>query len=256
MIAQACYTERFIEYKYVREFALRIDNSLRPISQLLKDGQAAEALDLIDFAIEEVCRAFANCHDDLQDVSAIIQWLSEQHFNECRLARPDSRGLARLLFKREWHDHHGFFTGLLQKYAEVLSSEGVEAYESELRSAWETLPVVKDSHREDGGRFNLERMAECFSHVTSRPELSAELKSAFATRQKRELPRVEREIHELILGGKRRDSDRAVELLTQVRKILEQSGTDIEWMELLQRVQSRHHRKSSFMRALRHASIL
>lgn len=256
MIAQACYTERFVEYKYVPEFARRIQNSLRPIRQMLKDGQAAKTIDLIDFAIEHVGRAFVNCHDDLQDVSSTIEWLSEQHLVACRLAKLDPVQVARTIFKREWKDDHGFFSGLLEKYTEVLTPEGVKVYESELRSSWRRLPVVKDPHGEDGGRLNLERMAEAFSRVTGRPELLDEVKSTFAGKQKREIPSVEQRIHELILSGKQRDYGVAVNLLKQVSAILKQNGTEGEWEALLQRVQTKHSRKSIFMRALRESSIL
>ena len=239
-ITLACSAPRYIEYKHVREFADRIQRSLEPIEHMMKAGEFADVLPLIDFAITCINSAFENCHDDGCHVSSIHELLVEQHLTVCQALKPPGSELGLWVFNQERHNYYGLFKDLLSG---LMGAEGMGAYEAEVRKGWGLLPVIPDVHGRNGERGILVHMTKSLAKFVDRPELFATLQEAFVQRQLNSISEMEREIHSLLPSKRSTETRYGEKLIAEVADILRSNGYEVGWQAFVERLKTRHPRK-------------
>lgn len=242
-ITLACSTPRYIDYKHIGEFADRIERSLEPIELMMKAGEFSDVLPLIDFAITSVNSAFENCDDDGCHVSSIHELLVEQHWKVCQALKPPGSELGLWVFNRERHNHYGLFDDLFSRYSGLMGAEGMDAYEVEVRKAWELLPVIPDMRGRNGERGILVQMTKELAEFVARPELFTMLQEAFVQRQLNSVPEMEREIHSLLPSKRSTETQYAEKLIGEVSHILRSNGYEQSWQDFVERLKTRHPRK-------------
>jgi uncharacterized Zn finger protein len=97
IIDGAVRPDDFIEYREMYAYTDRIDSVVDQIEGLLKDGHAAEVIELTEHAISEAEAAMNSVDDSNGMLGGIINRLEELHLAACRKAKPESVGWAKYL---------------------------------------------------------------------------------------------------------------------------------------------------------------
>lgn len=242
-ILVACTPDRYVGYRDVVDFANRIRQSLEPIDAMMAAKEFADVLPLIDFAIACVHSAFENCHDDMGDVSSILDGLMEHHWTACQAIKPPGPELGHWVFIRQRSNAFGLFKDLLSRYSELMRGDGLAAYEAEIRKAWARLPVMSNIHGRNGERSLLIEMTTEWARFVGHPELLEDLQSAFVQRQLKVIPEVERDIHALLDSKRSSEVRYGEKLIQEVAAVLNGNGPAGSWSEFVERLKRRHPRK-------------
>lgn len=141
-----------------------LDQIAGEIEQFLKEGHAAEALELAEYGLDAVERAMNSGVDDSEGyLGGVLDRLQELHLKACRKARPDPEELAERLFERALESDYDVFSGALETYKSVLGKKGAAAWRAMVQQAWDALPPRKPGENEwgeTGRRYQITRMME------------------------------------------------------------------------------------------------
>ena len=95
---RATRTGGFVDYRAARDFSLGIDQVVASIADLLKEGCAAEVIELTEHALGKVEQATLSMDDSDGYMGGILQRLQDLHLEACRKTPPDPEALAGRLF--------------------------------------------------------------------------------------------------------------------------------------------------------------
>lgn len=187
-IDNAVQTGGFVEYAAVYDYAHGIEDVIGSVEELLKDGHAAEVIDLIEHALKAVEATIELVDDSNGNVGGILERLQQVHHSACRKAKPDPINLARRLFEWELRSEWSVFYGAAKTYADVLGKKGLAAYRELAEAEWARVPPLKpgqDDPERYGKRFRItsmmERLAEQSGDIEALVVIkSRDLSSAYA----------------------------------------------------------------------------
>ncbi|MBL8905928.1 MAG: SWIM zinc finger family protein [Rhizobiales bacterium] len=138
-IDRVTHTNRFIDYGEAPAWAARIDSLLDNISSLATGKRANLALKLIERLIDRIEKCIGSIDDSDGHCGMLIGRACDIHLTAARVAKPDGRELARMLFNRELKSDYASFSGSLASYADLLGDEGLTEYRRLATVAWEKL---------------------------------------------------------------------------------------------------------------------
>ncbi len=146
------------------ETAPPLQELLKRIKGLLKDGMAAEVVELSEYfiaALEPILERFHEGHI----LSDILDELQEVHFEACKKAKPDPEDLARRLFWWKMTSGWDVFDNGAAKYQAILGKKGLAAYSKLARAEWDKIPAKKErSYAYDTDRSR-RRISEIMEHL-------------------------------------------------------------------------------------------
>ncbi|MBN1460758.1 MAG: SWIM zinc finger family protein, partial [Armatimonadetes bacterium] len=142
VITDAFSTGGFVDWKGAGAYARRIHEAINGVEELLNDGHAAEAIELLEHALALCERALGQVDDSDGAVGEVRDRLLELHLQACSRARPEPKALARRLFDWEMKSDWDIFSGAARTYAEVLGPEGLAAYHKLAEPVWARLPAL------------------------------------------------------------------------------------------------------------------
>ncbi len=180
VIRKAIEPGDFIGYHEMRSYAGRVHNVLDTLEDVLKDGLAAEVIELAEYAITEAENAIQSVDDSDGEMGDILHRLQELHLAACRTVMPDPEGLAARLFDRELNGEWDVFYGAAEIYAPILGKKGLAVYRRLAEEEWKKIkPLGPDkeerlvhSHR----RFNITHIMESLAAVSGDVEVMVEVK--------------------------------------------------------------------------------
>jgi len=123
------------------DYARKLESMVESLADLLKEGFAAETIELSEYALAEV-EEKAMDYDADGSVHGVLEALEEVHHAACLEARPDPEALARRLFDWEMGGHYDTFYGAVERYADVLSEKGLAEYRRLAGEEWARLPTL------------------------------------------------------------------------------------------------------------------
>lgn len=178
-IDEAVELEGYLGYGETFGYAGKLDSVTRILEDLLKKGQAQEAVDLTEHALVKIEEALEQVDDSDGDVSMFIARLQEIHLAACQKARPDPEALARRLFDWELRGGYDIFYGAVETYGPVLGSRGLKAYRELAEAEWSKIPPLQPGSRDDwsGRRWHITHIMECLAKVTGDVEALVAVKS-------------------------------------------------------------------------------
>jgi len=178
-IEDAIELDGYLGYGETFEYAGRLDSVARILEDLLKKGQAQEAVDLAEHALAKLEEALDQVDDSNGDVSMFIERLQEIHLAACRKARPDPEALARRLFDWELRGGNDTFFGAVEAYKPVLGSRGLKAYRELAEEEWSKIPPLQPGSRDDwsGRRWRITHIMESLAKVSGDVEALVAVKS-------------------------------------------------------------------------------
>jgi len=116
-IDEAVDVGEFVDYRGAFDYARGIEEVIDSVEDFLKDGHAAEVIELSEHALEAVENAMGSVDDSDGDLGGVLDRLQELHHQACKKARPDPEALAKRLFKWELNTDYDVFFGAASTYA-------------------------------------------------------------------------------------------------------------------------------------------
>jgi len=142
-IDEATATGQFVDYREAYAFAQGIHRVIASIEELLSAGDAAEAVELVEYALRRVEQALGNVDDSDGEMGYVLDCLVDLHHRACIVAKPDAEFLAEMLFEWGLTSDWGTFSGAVAVYADVLGERGLAVYRRLATEEWERLGPPK-----------------------------------------------------------------------------------------------------------------
>ncbi len=95
VIDEAVDVDGFVDYRGAYDYARGIEEAVDAVEELLKEGHAAEAIELAEHALRAVEEAVGSVDDSDGHMGGILERLQEIHRKACKKAKPDPEALAR-----------------------------------------------------------------------------------------------------------------------------------------------------------------
>ena len=134
------------DYESPWDYAQGLENVVESISEVLKEGFVAEAIELAEYALAAI-EEKAMDYDVDGFVYGILEGLEEVHHAACVEAKPDPEELAARLFSWELNGHYDTFYGAAESYADVLGEKGLAEYRRLADEAWAKVPILGPDRR-------------------------------------------------------------------------------------------------------------
>ncbi len=132
----------FVDYRSAYQYAEGIDQAVDTIKGLLKDGHAAEVIELAEYAIAAVEDATDQVDDSGGHMGEILHRLQDLHHAACKKARPDPEVLAKRLFEWELRSDMDTFLDAAERYKAILGKKGLAEYRRLAEAEWARLPAL------------------------------------------------------------------------------------------------------------------
>jgi uncharacterized Zn finger protein len=132
----------FVGYHEVPGYARGIDDAVDVIEDLLKDGHAGEAVEVLEHAIRQVHDALGRVDDSDGCVSGVLCRIGALHLSACKKAHPEPMSLAQRLLDFELNLGYSDFLSSVADYATVLGTEGLAAYREQAEALWAQVPQL------------------------------------------------------------------------------------------------------------------
>lgn len=137
----------FLGWDEIGEYANGVEEAVDTIAAVLKEGHAAQTIELAEHALGTLERAMGSLHDSDGEMSRFLQRLEELHRAACVKARPDPVKLAKRLLEREMSSEYDVFRGAVIGYASVLGKDGVAEYRRLACERWSKVPAAGPGQR-------------------------------------------------------------------------------------------------------------
>jgi uncharacterized Zn finger protein len=169
----------FVDYEEAFDYAHGIEEAVKGIAALLKDGYAVEVIELAEYALERVEGAIEHMDDSDGHMSGILEQLQTLHLTACKQAKPDPEALAKRLFAWELRTEWDTFYGAAATYADILGTSGLATYRKLAEAEWARVPArgPADQRRDDfGKRFRITHIMETLATQTGDVEARVAVK--------------------------------------------------------------------------------
>lgn len=154
----------FVDCHEAHSYSQGIEEAVDSVEDLLKEGHAAEAIEVSEHALKTVENALGSVDDSDGRMGSILERLQEIHLAACRKARPDPEVLAKRLFQWELSTGYDTFYGALDTYSSVLGEKGLAVYRKLAEAEWARVPA-RAAGDKDGfsSHFRITHIMECLA---------------------------------------------------------------------------------------------
>lgn len=163
----------FVHYRDAYEYSCGIEEAIDSLEELLREGHAAEVIELTEHALEAVEEAMGSVDDSDGYMGGILERLQDLHHKGCKKAKPDPEALARRLFEWELRTGYDTFYGAAETYADVLGEKGLTVYRKVAEAEWAKVPALgpgRDDPEKYGKRFRITHIMETLARQTGNVE--------------------------------------------------------------------------------------
>lgn len=165
LIDTAVDADDFIGYREMYDYARGIEEVIDSVQALLKEGHAAEVIDITEHALEAVEEAIGSVDDSDGHMGGLLERLQDLHLSACKKAKPDPEELALRLFAWELRTDWDTLYGASKTYAHVLGRKGLAVYRALAEAEWARVPPIKPGGKQEaqeryGGRFRITHIME------------------------------------------------------------------------------------------------
>jgi uncharacterized Zn finger protein len=142
ILREAIECADYVDYDSMPDYAQSVEEAIRPMGELLRNGHAGAVVELAEFALIELDRASEMLDGGDGSLNAVYDDLQHFHLRACLAAKPDPEELAGRLLEYELEGGLGVFNNAARTYAEALGPRGLDAWRRRLLRAWGQLPTV------------------------------------------------------------------------------------------------------------------
>lgn len=196
----------YIDYRAMYEYTSAISEVVDSVEELLEGGHAAEIVELTEYAMREVEKAFGSVDDSDGGLGGILEDLQDLHHKACVKAKPDPEELAKRIFEWEVRTEWDTFYNALERYADVLGERGLAVYKKLATAQWDRLPPLGPGKERDsfGSRYRITHIMESLARRTGDVEALVAVKAKDLSSSFRYL-----DIAEVYRKARRREEARA-----------------------------------------------
>lgn len=169
----------FVDYEDAFDYSQGIEDAVKGIEELLRDGHAAEVIELSEYALERVERAIEHVDDSDGYMGGILAQIQTLHLAACKQAKPDPVALAKRLFAWELRTPWDTFYGASSTYSDVLGQAGLATYRKLAEAEWAGVPArgAGDTSRFGSrGEFRLTHIMETLAEQSGDIEVLVAVK--------------------------------------------------------------------------------
>ena len=170
----------FVDYRSAYQYAAGIDEAVDTIKGLLKEGHAAEVIELAEYAIAAVEDATGQVDDSDGHMGGILHRLQDLHHAACKKARPEPETLARRLLEWEMRSDMDTFLDAAERYKAILGKKGLAEYRRLAEAEWARLPAQPPGQHADEGahrRWQITHIMETLARQAGDIEALVRIKS-------------------------------------------------------------------------------
>lgn len=178
-IEAAAEPDDFIGYREAYEHAAGIEAVIDSVEVLLRDGHAAEVVELAEYALGLVEASMGMIDDSSGTMGGVLHRLQGLHLAACKAAEPDPAALAERLFSWELRSDFETFLGAAQTYAAVLGKAGLARYRELAEAEWAKVPPLAPGGRGSDPyphRFRITHLMETLARQTGDVEALVAIK--------------------------------------------------------------------------------
>lgn len=174
-------TGGFIDYHSMWDYCQKIEDVVDAVEELLKEGHAAEAIELTEYFMEAVEERLGEVDDSDGGMGGILGRLQEIHHAACKKEKPDPVVLAKRLFEWELKTEYDTFYDAVKTYADVLGEKGIAEYRRLAEEEWRRTPQLNSgqdkSEQYEGNRFAITHIMEALAEQDGDVEALVAVKS-------------------------------------------------------------------------------
>jgi hypothetical protein len=162
----AVESDGFVDYRNAYEYASDIEAVIDSVEELLKEGYAAEVLELAEHALNAVEEAMGSVDDSDGHMGGILARLQGLHHRACKKAKADPSAGPATLRMGTTHRLHILWCG---RYASILGAKGLTVYRTLAEGEWAKVPALKpgqDDSEKYGKRFRITHIMEALARQT------------------------------------------------------------------------------------------
>jgi len=150
----------YVNYRASGDFCADIERAcIDPLREMLAAGQAAEVVELAEFAVHRTEKAIEFVDDSGGHFTMIWDSLLEVHLAACAASRPDPVALARRLFAHAAGSGWDNFRDAPETHKHHLGKAGLAEFRRLAVEAFDALPLLQPGREEEGAarsrRFSL-----------------------------------------------------------------------------------------------------
>ncbi len=178
ILRRAITPHDFLEWREVSGHVAGIQRAADSLDALLHEGEAASALELVEYALAQVEQAMDSVDDSDGEMGALLERLQELHHRACKKAKPDAVALAKRLFEWEMRSPREVFYGAAARYADVFGDKGVAEYRRLATEAWDQVPALgpgQTDRNQYGQRFLITSMMRTLAQQADDVEAEAQV---------------------------------------------------------------------------------
>lgn len=169
----------FVDYRSAYAYVTGVDEVVTTLVRLLRQGNAADVVELTEYAVAAVDEAMGSVDDSDGLLGGVLQRLGDLHHSACVAALPDRVQLAGRLFKLEMSLESESFMGAAARYADVLGHDGRATYENLAASEWKRVPALGPGEQDPdryGRRFRITHIMETLAKESGDLDMLVEVK--------------------------------------------------------------------------------
>ncbi|GMR07712.1 MAG: SWIM zinc finger family protein [Gammaproteobacteria bacterium] len=162
VLDQSIGIDGFIDYHDMYEYWRGADLAIDGIEELLKTGNAAEVVELSEYALRCLEGAMNNAMDD-GEMGMLQHRLEDMHLSACRKAKPDPEALAERLFDWELTGEWGTFGDARNTHGRVMGKNGMRRYRELAEAEWDRVKLLRpgeDTRNKYGKRSRITHIME------------------------------------------------------------------------------------------------
>jgi uncharacterized Zn finger protein len=165
-IDEAVLVTGFVHYRDTRAYVQGVRRVIGSLRDLLAEGHAAQAIEVVEYALTRVEGAMELVDDSDGNMGSVLADLQEMHHEACMQATPDPKALAEKLFRWELESEWETFHGAADIYADVLGEVGLARYRELAEAEWQKVGPLspgREAKGRWGWRWHITQMMEGFA---------------------------------------------------------------------------------------------
>lgn len=168
-IDEAVLVTGFVPYRETHAYVQGVYRVVASLRDLLTEGHAVEAIEIIEYALSRVEGAIQLVDDSDGYMGSLLGDLQELHHAACAHAKPDPKALAEKLFRWETESEWETFYGAADVYADVFGEVGLARYRELAEAEWQKVAPLRpgdDATAKSGWRFRITSIMERLARHT------------------------------------------------------------------------------------------
>ncbi len=177
----------FVHYRDAGSWARGVNRAIDSIEQLIQTGQAATAIELCEWALQQLLGAIERVDDSDGHFGLLRNRLQDVHLRACQESEPDPVELAKRLFHLELRCDFDIFHGAVARYATIFQENGLQVYRELAEAEWQAASARANSgvQARSGENFRITEIMQALARVSGDIEqmvasISLDLSSACA----------------------------------------------------------------------------